>query len=52
MHTTQSASSNPMIESKYMSIYVIILVNKSHYWLAVSILKTYVVKLSFIVQEK
>ena len=52
MHDNQSATHPFMTVGTRTYVYVVLLVNKCHYWLAVSETTTYVVKPSFIIQEK
>ena len=52
MTDTQYAAPPPMTGGTRMILYVVLLVNKFHYWLAGSKNKVYVVKHSFVVQEK
>ena len=52
MYATQSVALPIMIGGTCVCLSIVLLVNKFHYWLAGSKNTTYVVKPSFIVQDK
>ena len=52
MNDTHGAALPPMTRSTCMCLYVVLFVNKFHYWVAGTKRTTYIVKPSLIVQEK